>query len=277
MTGDDRIDPDVLAAYETPAPAPDLGARFAQRLAAQPPAPRNWRPYALAATAIVVAAAAVVLLLVRPADAPATGASTPTARTTEQIGSRGVAVVEAGAAITWTGDDVHQDRGDVFYRVEPGSTFAVTTPVATIAVHGTCFRIDLEPTGAVVTVYEGRVDVANTLGTLALAAGDRALATADAAPRPLTASRVVAATQLTIPELLARDGAQRQRIAELEAKLATRPAVEAIGPVQHMKRPFEMTQPELAELATRCQLPLDVPPTAGSTLMDQILAQGEGE
>ncbi|MCB9732018.1 MAG: sigma-70 region 4 domain-containing protein [Deltaproteobacteria bacterium] len=55
------------------------------------------------------------------------------ARATAQLGDRGVAVAEPGAALTWreeAGGDavVEQTGGAVFYRVEPGGAFVVRVP-----------------------------------------------------------------------------------------------------------------------------------------------------
>jgi FecR-like protein len=279
MSDDDRLDRAVLDTYEVPEPSTDLGDRFLARLAA--PAPRRGRTQWIAAAGTLVAVAAVIALVAfrtTPEDQSASGARRATARTTEALGRRGVAVLEAGGALAWeiAGDGtaaLHQDRGDVFYRVEPGGPFVVTTPAAEVSVHGTCFRVELEPSGVVVTVYEGKVALANARGRIELLAGEHGIATTDAAPRALAVPTLATVPQPSVAELLARDRAQRDRIAELEARLA-RTGPEAIGAVQDGKRPFEMTQAELAELATTCKVPLDVPPSAGSTLMDQIIAEG---
>ena len=112
------------------------------------------------------------------------------------IGRRAVVVASEHASLTWqvgwTGAaSVRQRAGRVFYRVEPGASFEVTTDAGTIRVQGTCFEVEVEhntmtPTnvtsaigGAVVAaaltvaVYEGRVDVVRDNDTVSLAAGER--------------------------------------------------------------------------------------------------------
>ena len=64
------------------------------------------------------------------------------------VGSRAVAVAEPGAHLRWRGDDVTQDAGDIFYRVERGERFVVHTPAGDVAVLGTCFRVRVETNGS---------------------------------------------------------------------------------------------------------------------------------
>lgn len=40
-------------------------------------------------------------------------------------------VLEPGAHVAWKGDELMQDSGDVFYRVEPGAPLVVHTPSGT--------------------------------------------------------------------------------------------------------------------------------------------------
>lgn len=277
MTDDDRLDPALLATYEVPEPAVDLADRLMARLS---PVSRRARwPYAVAG---LVAAAAILIVVIHGQSRPtkSTGASTATARTTEKLGDRGVAVVEAGGAITWeivaNAVRVRQDRGDVFYRVERAAeTFEVTTAQAVVRVRGTCFRVVLDPYGTTVTVDEGTVEIGNARGQIIVTAGERASATNDAPPRMLSVATLVtppiaAATQA---ELLVRDRAQRERIAELEAQVAgAARTAEAIA--QRARRPFDMNHDELVKLAEHCLVPHDIEPIAGSTVMDTILERG---
>jgi len=77
------------------------------------------------------------------------------------------------------------------------------------------------------------------------------------------------------PDVAARDREQRERIAALEAELArVQTGPTAMSDPQPTKRPFEMSPAELGALAASCRFPFDVPPTAGSTMMDNILAAG---
>jgi len=272
MTEDgDRLDPKVLARYEVPAPSPDLTDRFVARLGEREKPRRLW-PVLAAAGAL---AAAIALFVLWPTGrAVATGALSPAERTSTQLGSRGVAVAEAGARLRWTIDRdarVEQDAGDVFYRVEPGGAFVVATPAGDVTVTGTCFRVEVALT-VTVTVYEGSVELANSHGRITLAAGEHGTATTTTAP---------SGTAITAVD--ARLAEQNARIVALEAKLqqlsgsgsATGPI--AVGDVQPTRRPFDMTQAELGKLAAECRLPFDVPPTAGSTLMEKILEDGMRE
>jgi len=154
---------------------------------------------------------------------------------------------------------VRQDRAEVFYRVEHAAdVFEVATSHAVVRVRGTCFRIVLDAYGTTVTVDEGTVEIAN-----------------DAPPRMLSgaslaAPSVGAATQAA---LLARDRALRERIVTLEAQVAgVARATEAIN--QRSLRWFDLNPDELATLAKRCLVPLDIEPIAGSTIMDTVLEKG---
>src|SRR5262249_53158704 len=88
-------------------------------------------------------------------------------------------------------------RGNVFYRVERGGPFVVATAAGSVTVLGTCFRVEVQEmkktwiagaTGAavsaalLVTVYEGRVLLAKSHGSLELGAGEHGHAAAGAAP-----------------------------------------------------------------------------------------------
>lgn len=122
------------------------------------------------------------------------------------LGLRGTATASPHAQLSWTVDargvaHVMQPRGRVFYRVERGEAFDVETPAGTVSVLGTCFVVDVSEeavmrremlgaaTGAalaaavVVTVYEGRVALANSHGRVEAVPGQEARARADAAPR----------------------------------------------------------------------------------------------
>lgn len=280
MTDHEPLDPDLLATYEVPPPSPDLTDRFVGRLGV-PERPSRWR-YVASGAALAAAAAVIALAIgTRPGDATSTGAANPTARSTEHLGTRGVAVVEAGAAIRWDVTEhaahVRQDRGEVFYRVERATdVFEVAAGQAVVRVRGTCFRVVIDSLGTTVTVDEGKVELANARGQIIVAAGERALA-GDGAPRlvsgPTLAAPPVAGASPA--ELLARDRAQRERIAQLEARIETEQhAVEAIGPVEQVRRVFDMNHDELVELANHCMVPHDIEPIAGSTLMDSILDRG---
>jgi hypothetical protein len=260
MSDDDRTLDDALERWQPPGAPADFAARLdvaAIATGAPAPAPRRPRwPLVVAAVSVVAAAAAVAVVAWPSSHAPANVivASRPfAARESVDLGGRGVAVAEPGAAFGWRRDGaaltVRQESGDVFYRVDhvgdaARAPFVVTTPAGEIRVTGTCFRVEVVPmkpskasvlgaaagaviaTAAVVTVYEGKVLVASPAGKAEVRAGERA--TLDGAPPvpstvggPPIAIAVPAepAANITRDELLVRDKAQREQIAALSTRL----------------------------------------------------------
>lgn len=164
---------------------------------------RRWRVgWAVALGTVAVAASLAVWV-----DEPrARGELTSVVRTEQSIGRRAVAVLEPGSQVRFDGADVWQNTGNVFYRVNPGETFRVRTPVGVVEVRGTCFQVDVETRSAApskdnpmpkpiaaatlgaavgvlvtVTVYEGRVQLSHESSNpgarvpeLQLNAGERA-------------------------------------------------------------------------------------------------------
>jgi hypothetical protein len=129
----------------------------------------------------------------------AAGDVTADARREVRVGTRAIAVLEAGAHLKWHGDDIEQTGGDVFWRVEPGARFTVHTAAADVTVKGTCFRVRVTDgegdmttrrdamvgaVGAVVGaaafvgVYEGKVAVSHAAQSVDVAAGQSAQADA---------------------------------------------------------------------------------------------------
>lgn len=172
-------------------PADEPPPGFAERVVAQAVAkkrPRRWP----AAVALIAAAAALVLWVAL--RLPSSGSHLARERTELSIGARAVAVLEAGAQIGWRGSQVEQREGEVFYRVEPGGAFVVKTPAGDVSVLGTCFRVrvgaakgtqemkrkDLAVAAgsaalaalAVVTVYEGKVQLSHAGERVTLGAGE---------------------------------------------------------------------------------------------------------
>ena len=121
-------------------------------------------------------------------------------------GGRAIAVLEPGAHVSWSGDDVKQTSGDVFYRVEPHpglpSAFRVHTAAGDVTVKGTCFRVQLSDSEettmngrdvkagvigagltamALIGVYEGKVAASNARGSVELSAGQSATLNASGA------------------------------------------------------------------------------------------------
>jgi hypothetical protein len=177
--------------------------RFAERvmgaIAAQQRARRR-RWQGAAVTVAMAGALAASWLAMRPGNAvPLQGEITATTRTDVHVGPHVVAVLERGAHIAWSGDDVTQLAGDVFYRVERGGPRHVRTPSGDVTVHGTCFDVKVrggtggtegEPmtrrdavAGAVgalasaavfVGVYEGRVTLSRASASVEVSSGQGA-------------------------------------------------------------------------------------------------------
>lgn len=318
---EDRFDPEFLESFKVPEPSPDLGDRFISQLAesrihvtrridvTRGKSKRRTRVL----TGVGIAAVAALLLVIalrRPG--PQSGTVAASERTITKIGARGVAVAEAAARFDWyvSGNGnarVQQLSGNVFYRVESGGRFVVATAAGEVSVRGTCFRVEVRDVevkdvkigrqsnsaaadGAnlaatvIVTVYEGKVILANEHGQSEVVAGERAGARHDESPRAMLA--VLAATEtetteslpggMAVARLLDRDRSQRARIAQLETelkRLKANASSQERGGDTPAKRPFEMSKHELAELAKTCDVPIEMPPTAGSSIMDQVLKE----
>ena len=151
MSDDDKID---LEAWEPQLPPSD----FAERVLAQVRADANAKADAGAArrrarrwgnaagvAGVLALAAALILRVSSVPDAH--GEAIAKDRLEVSIGSRARAVLEPGAQVKWDGDDVVQDHGDVFYRVEPGARFRVHTPAGDVEVKGTCFAVKIRGEG----------------------------------------------------------------------------------------------------------------------------------
>jgi hypothetical protein len=302
MKDDDGIlDEERLAAWAAAEPPAGFADRvMAARKAEPAPAPprRGWRRPALAgALALVAAAAAIVAFWPAGVDA---GALVATRRTEVALGARAVAVAEPEAAIAWRIEGrgrgetarVEQTRGDVFYRVERGGRFVVATPAGDVVVKGTCFRVEvmemklkqtlggaaagaLVTAAVLVTVYEGRVSLANARGTTEIAAGEHASAGGGEAPGPATpaerAKVAAAAAEVAAPasdatreQLLARDGEQRKTIAALQAQLRSLEtelaAARERGGRKASKSFYKPTPEELLEMVKSCAVQFDTPP-----------------
>lgn len=244
------LDDDALDALDASALAAPDG--FADRvLAAQRRArPTVRRPVRRRAWAIAGAACALLTLGVwrLRASAPArSGELVATARTTEAIGDRAIAVVEPGGALRWTITHntvrVTQPRGSAFYRVDRGGPFAVETPAGSVTVEGTCFTVEVtqafeprEP-AMLVIVHEGRVAVSGPRGVARLAAGERLFARGSTAPEPSQAIAASAphASQTSPPD---------DDLASTSAPIAST---------------IELDHHELAAMAAECRLTWDEP------------------
>jgi ferric-dicitrate binding protein FerR (iron transport regulator) len=151
--------------------------------------------------AALAGAAAAVAVVVTPFG-PRGGAAKGEAAAREQrmevaMGTRATAVLETGAHVTWSGSDVVQTEGDVFYRVDKSglaglgqSPFVVHTPAGDVTVLGTCFRVKVSEMNrrdvtaglvgatlgavALVGVYEGHVAVSHAAQSVEVRAGQSA-------------------------------------------------------------------------------------------------------
>lgn len=292
---DDRLRPEELDAWPAPEPPAGFSDRVLSARDAVPAAapPRSSRRLATVAAGVAVAAA---VALVWPGAAADTGALAATERRTVALGERGLAVAEAGAALSWhvePGGDavVEQTSGDVFYRVDPGGRFAVDTPAGRVEVTGTCFRIRLQETsvnksiksglagaavGALiaVTVYEGRVIFADSAGTTEVRAGETLSASgggrqigdsAEVEPAVASIGEAPPADDISRDELLARDAIQRQEIASLRTKLRAAEAQAGGrggggGEVGPDGRPwFDPGEETLRAYADNCEVRFDLP------------------
>jgi len=284
------------ATSEPPAGFVDRVVAAARGPAAPRPALRR-RPLAAVIAAVIGVAAALVLLR-GSTGSPDEGARVIVERETISLGRRGVVVAEAGAELTWAisasgAAEVHQSRGDAFYRVEPGGPFAVETPHGRVLVTGTCFRVEvLDMTvsrqtwiggvvGAavaatvVISVYEGRVRVVNARGQADARAGDRIALGAGAAPTrldpgattpTLSALEPPPPESATVAELRRRDQSHRGEIAQLRARVQAletgAAAPEPPAPPDHRagrRKILDLAPDELAAMARNCELRFDVP------------------
>ncbi len=166
------------------------------------PAPRGrgwrWNVGWVAVAAVLLSASGWWLSRARPAE----GSLVADQRRSVTLGERAVAVAESGTVMRWRVEadgaaTVYQDAGRVFYRVDEGERFEVLTPRGTVGVEGTCFTVEMKTmqddskpsrrstlkpglvgaalaSAVVVTVYEGRVAVADDRTEVSVDAGQRA-------------------------------------------------------------------------------------------------------
>ena len=116
--------------------------RGASTMTSAPPRVRAARRAGIIGAVLLAAAAGVALWPSHRAGRH--GESIAADRTQVAIGDRAAAVLEPGAHVSWSGDDVTQSAGDVFYRVEPGAPFRVHTPTGDVTALGTCFRVRID-------------------------------------------------------------------------------------------------------------------------------------
>ncbi len=303
---------EALAAYSVAPPSADFASRV---VAEHNRLRRRRRAFAIAAWA----AAAVLFLGVGFALWPRAqqGEIVALERTAEDLGPLTV-VAARGARIRWKthGDaaELTQQAGSVFYRIERGTQVRVAVPGGEVVVRGTCFAVHIMNRGdemgsrhagwygavgiavgalATVTVYEGRVALANDDGTVALEAGETGWLEAEGPPqrRSEVAEATVEGEAVNdaagepsafnepehgeVPDVAlegALEGADRtallaeiqrlrrdtQRLAQANQQLSAEARAGSEGP--HRARWFPVSRTELAELAERCSIRLDLPP-----------------
>jgi hypothetical protein len=202
---DTPIDVDALG-WDAHEPPPGFAERVTDAFVAAPieATPRRGTPWRWIGAA-VAAAAACTLWIAWPSGRTSHDAIDTDVLRTVAIHDRALAVARPGTRMAWDVDPdgsarVVQDSGRVFYRVDDGEAFEVSTPAGDVQVTGTCFEVDLESntmnrqglkagvlgaalaTAVVVTVYEGRVVLANDRGEVALGPGQRGRSDGSSAP-----------------------------------------------------------------------------------------------
>jgi hypothetical protein len=297
------VDPALLdEAWPAAEPPAGFAARVAARARDKATPPRRRLRYVVAGGLMAAAAAAAAALLLLSPSSPSSGSFAGAERASIVLGGRGVAVAEAGARFTWRvaaggAARLEQTAGDVFYRVERGGPFVVSTPAGEVRVQGTCFRVEVGEmssksktllsmgagaalaSAVLVTVYEGKVLLANEKGQATLGAGEEAAMAAGAPPgepasarapkraalAPPTPAEAPPAADATREALLARDQVQRAEIARLRGELAAAAAHKGEGKARGPESPFFAPSPEeLGEMAKQCKLKWDHP-SLGST------------
>jgi hypothetical protein len=307
---DDELDASARAAlgrWQPPPPPASFADRVLAAAAEAAPATRRRARWPLVVAGVTAAAAAAVAVMAAWPSPPRPGVAVASrafaVRETVALAGRGVAVIEPGTTLGWRRDgnavEVHQDTGDVFYRVDrtdrgAPSPFAVTTPAGRVEVTGTCFRVEVIPmkpsrasllgaaagaviaTAAVVTVYEGKVLVASPAGKAEVKAGEHV--TLDGTtPSPQPAEPVALAvpvaaepsSTITREELLVRDRTQREQIAALGTRLQQlEGAIAAAGGKVRVRAKgpeldenwLEPSKEDLLALARTCGVKIDIPP-----------------
>lgn len=196
---EDAIDVDRLEGWDAPSAPTGFADRVTEAWLDERRAVARTR--SIGARAVAIVAASLVLALglglwwTVTRGETAAGELRADGRASTELGAHAVAVAEPGAELRWRvaadgRTHVDQSRGVVFYRVERGTPFEVTTPYGSVRVTGTCFMVEVEDmdrsgyvkaaavgavlaAGVVVTVYEGGVVLARDGREVALAAGER--------------------------------------------------------------------------------------------------------
>jgi hypothetical protein len=288
----------ALDAWTAPAPPPDL----VQQVLARAQGARIRRSFRLRRAAIPVALTAGLLLVVGGwavwrGQTSSVGEAEVAQRTTLDLGRRAVAVAEPGSRLAWrvSGDGsarVEQRNGDVFYRVDRGAVFEVSTPQGTATVLGTCFRVEVKEMRAsraglagaaagaalaavvVVTVYEGRVLTASPRGRMELGAGEAARIEANVPPRRIALQPAVSRETPSAAEAAELAGLSRAELQTRSQQLSAEVSRlrDQLRDLDQKGRPPEgqkdgprgkysdFTKDELLAMAKRCEVRWEMPP-----------------
>jgi len=262
----------ALEAWEAPAAPGGFVERVMAREARTVKRARLGRVLALAAAALLAIGGAAWWLSRGEAIV---GSITAEARTSQRLGDRGVAVIEPGAALTWSIEsagvaELDQPRGAIFYRVDRGEAFTVRVPAGEVRVRGTCFEVEVMDmatwraaaggavVGAavsalvVVTVYEGKVEVARGGEVRVVAPGERATLGDGIAVEPVRQERGGASAMSPMPAgaLAAGEPAEGEAAGRGDAKRTT--TTEGAGAeLVALRRDNEALRAELAGLRVR--------------------------
>jgi len=192
---DRDVRPLIEDLWPVPSPPPDLASRVLAVMERDRPLWRR-RPLVVGGTVAALAAGLALawgLYRREPGLVEEDGGWVASNRSTVDIGNRAAAAMEPGADLKWSVRkervSVQQRRGSVFYRVDKGGPFQVSTPDGEVEVTGTCFRITharrAASTGTLVSVLEGSVNVRTSGGMLRLKAGETARLWSGRPPQPV--------------------------------------------------------------------------------------------
>lgn len=291
MSEDPENPIDLTALPEMDAPA-GFADRVMTRIEAEPRKLRARRWPVVVASALAVAAAAFGVRIASD-GASSSGAKVAVDRVEVTLGRRALAVLEPGASVQWKGDDVVQERGDVFYRVEPGATFRVHTPAGVVEVRGTCFTVKVMQKRdvkagtvgaalsalAFVAVYEGRVAVSHAQENAVLGAGEsaklgdgrvertgtpaegeKAFATSALSDEPLAKANENLASQVSeYRKRLELVAAERAKLEASLSKAEAQLAGGKDGAPARTRSDFDLDKDDWAELAKKGEVKFRVP------------------
>lgn len=264
----------ALASWQVPDAPEGLAERVLARAAASRPSPRSRgdgrtvRLVALAA-ALVLAIGGGAWWLTR--GEAVVGSLRTAVRTSQALGARGVAVLEPGAALAWSVSRdgtavIEQGGGAVFYRVDRGGEFTVRVPEGEVRVRGTCFEVEVKDMAAwvpalggaavgaavsalvVVTVYEGRVEVARGGEVRVVEPGERAVLGDGVRVEPGRPARAADEDGAT-PEKVAPSGVDKASAARTDGAAAGTPA--AAAELAQLRRENETLRAELVKQRAR--------------------------